>query len=379
MIRYALTHSAEAPWRSLNFFPLPQSAKRKAGGYRVHVRTDADGAVVSVDPRLAQDPSQEARTFLIDLSGMRRSLAELRLKWPPGEENLMVSLAVDASDDLVVWSTIQHRAAIADIHHGDHRLISNTISLARSMKRYLRLRQLDSGPAIALIGIEGRVHVEGRTIIRAFTKVDGQAVADLPGVFEYRTNGAFPVDRVNLVFDQANSMADAMIESRSDLKGNWSRRCKDLFYRIDVDGIPLTSAPRAVPIAMDRHWRLSVDSSESTMGSAVPGLEIGYRPHDLFFVARGSGPFTLAFGSAMAKPLKVRVATLFDGISRQRDNGLERWVRPQGRHFVLGGPQRLLPLVKPLPMRRILLWSMLIAGVMVVAGMAWRLARRMRA
>ena len=84
-----------------------------------------------------------------------------------------------------------------------------------------------------------------------------------------------------------------------------SRAC---FYRIDVDTPPLTSAPQPVPISMDRHWRLCVDASDSTIGSVVPRLELGYRPHDLFFVARGSGPFTLAFGSAAVEPLKVNVA-----------------------------------------------------------------------
>ncbi|MBC2743458.1 MAG: DUF3999 domain-containing protein [Desulfosarcina sp.] len=378
MIRYAQTQSAEAPWRSLAFFPLPEEAAPEAGGYRVFVRTGPDGAVVRVDPKPTQAPSEPARTFLIDLSRVRRSLAQLRLEWQPRDINLMAALAVDASDDLVDWTTIQQRAAITDIRYGGHRLLSNTISLDRSSKRYLRLRQLDSGPPVPLIRIDGRDQPEGRTPIRALLKIDGQPVPDAPGVFEYRTTGAFPVDRVNLIFDQANSMADAILESRNDPEATWTRRFKGLFYRIDVDNTPLTSVPQVVAISMDRHWRLTVDASDSTIGSAIPRLEIGYRPHDLFFIARGSGPFTLAFGSAMAKPLKVNVAALFDGISRHRESGIERWVMPEGKQIVLGGPQRLSPLPKPLPMRQIMLWSVLVAGVLVVAVMAWRLARRLK-
>jgi len=238
---------------------------------------------------------------------------------------------------------------------------------------------LNAGPAVPLIRIDGRLLPEGRIPIRVFLKIDGQPVPESPGVFEYRSTGAFPVDRVNLIFDQANSMAEAMLESRSDdPQATWARRFKGLFYRIDVDNPPLTSSPQVVPISMDRHWRLTVDASDSTIGSAVPRLEIGYRPHDLFFIARGSGPFTLAFGSAVAEPLKVNVAALFDGIGRHRENGLERCVMPQGTRLVLGGPQRLSPPPKPLPMRRILLWSVLLAGVLVVAVMAWRLARRLK-
>ncbi len=378
MIRYAQTLQADAPWRSLTFFPLPEEAALEAGGYRVFVRTGPDGAVVHVDPQAAQGASGPARVFLIDLSHVSRSPAQLRLEWQQGKTNLMAALAVDASDDLVAWTTIQQRSAISDIRYGGHRLHSNTLSLKRNTKRYLRLRQLDSGPAVALTRVEGRIQPEGRASIRAFLKIDGQLVTDSPGVFEYRTGGAFPVDRVNLTFDQANSMADAILESRSDSKAAWNWRFKGLFYRIDMDNTSLTSSQHAVPLSMDRHWRLSVDASDSTIGNGVPRLEIGYRPHDLFFVARGSGPFTLAFGSATAKPLKANVAALFDGISRDSQSGLERWVTPEGKRIILGGPQRLSPLPKPLPMRRIVLWSILLAGVLVVAIMAWRLARRMK-
>ena len=362
MIRYAQTQSAEAPWRSLVFFPIPEQVAPGAGGYRVFVRTGPDGAVVRVDPRSGHAPTEHARTYLIDLSRVGRGLAELRLEWKRDAANLMATLAVDASDDLVAWTTIQQRSVISDIRNGGRRLLSNTIALNPSKKRYLRLRQLDSGQAVSLTRIDGRIGPEGRTAIRAFLKTDGRPVPGAPGVFEYHSTGAYPVDRVNLIFVQANSMAEAMLESRNDPKAPWTRRFKGLFYRIDLDNTSLTSDPQAVPISMDRHWRLTVDASDSTIGGGVPRLEIGYRPHDLFFVARGSGPFTLAFGSAAAKPLRVNVAALFDGIGQ----------------MVLGGPQCLLPLPKPLPMRRIVLWSVLLIGVLVVAGMAWRLARRLK-
>ena len=60
MIRYAQTQSAEAPWRSLAFFPLPEEVAPEAGGYRVFVRTGPDGAVVQVDPRPATEPDEYA-------------------------------------------------------------------------------------------------------------------------------------------------------------------------------------------------------------------------------------------------------------------------------------------------------------------------------
>ncbi len=258
MIRYAQTQPADAPWRSLPFFPLPQEATAEADGYRVYVHTGSDGAVVRVDPRPVDTPAESARTFLVDLSSVERGLAQLRLEWRKGDANLMAALAVDTSDDLVAWTTIQQRAAISDIRYAGRRLLSNIIALNPSTKRYLRLRQLDSDPAVSLVRIDGRVQPEDRTAIRVFLKIDGLPLPESPGVFEYHSTGAFPVDRVNLIFDQANSMAEAALDSRDDPHAAWTRRAKGLYYRIDVDNTPLTSAPQSrshfhgPPLAPDR-------------------------------------------------------------------------------------------------------------------------------
>jgi hypothetical protein len=378
LIRYSRPRAAEASWRSLTFFPLPQEFKATAGGYRVHVHTGADGAVVSVDPQTKPASSQPVRSYLIDVSRLQRRPEALRLEWQTVDANRMAAFAVDTSDDLVHWATLQPRAAIADIRYGGRRLLSNTFSLAPGAKRYLRLHRLDSGPAMALLRILGRPAPENGHSIRAFIKLDGRVAAGAPGVFEYETRGAFLVDRVNLIFDQANSMADATLESRPDSRAAWTRRFKGLFYRIDAGHPPLTNPPHPVPVTADRHWRLVVTASDSTIGSRVPRLQIGYRPHDLFFVVRGSGPFTLAFGSATVAPPRVTAAALFDGIGEPREKGFERWVKPQGNRIVLGGVRRLAPPPKPLPLRRIILWSILVAGVLVVGAMAWHLARRMK-
>jgi hypothetical protein len=377
MLRFAQSRSAEPPWRPLAFFPLAEVSTEDNGGYRIHVRTGPDGAIVSVDPRLSPSSPAAVRTYLIDLSPLRRSLAQLRLSWTSTGADLMAALRVDASDDLAAWTTIQPSATVSDMRYAGHRLLRNTIRLASSTRQYLRLRQVDSGPAIRLVRIEGRIQPPGRKPVRSVMRLDGRPVPDATGVFDYRSTGAFPVDRVNLVFDQANSMAQALLESRRDPSAPWNRRINGLFYRIDMAGNQLTSDPQAVTATMDRHWRLSVDASDSTIGQAIPRLEIGYRPHDLFFIARGSGPFTLAYGGAGVEPLAVDVAALFDGIGRQRGDEFEHWVTAGREQMVLGGPQRLSPAPKPLPMRRIVLWSVLLAGVLVVAGLAWRLARRM--
>ena len=378
LIRHASSQPADAPWQPLAFFPVPETVDVVRGGYRVYVRTEADGAVVRVDPGDPRSPLPSGKTVIVDQNAEGRNLAQLRLRWQPAAEIPMVTVVVDASDDLVHWTPIVPKAVISDMRHGGHRLRRDTISFSPVQRRYLRLRQINAGRGIVLTAVEGRRAPEGRRPVRAFVTAYGTPVDGKAGTFFYRFDGRFPVDRIDLHFDQANSMAEATLESRSDARSPWVRRCRALFYRIDVDGMQLTGGPQPVALTMDPEWRLSVDASESTIGNGVPRLEAGYRPHDLYFIARGRGPFTVAYGSAAVAPLPVNVAALFAGIRQQRGEGIERWVKPVGGRIVLGGAERLKPLPKPLPTRRIVLWSILVAGVLILAVMAWHLARRMK-
>jgi hypothetical protein len=378
LLRTAHTDETERPWQTLPFFPLPEAAVADPGGYRVMVKTGPDGALVAIDPGAAPPVDSQARSFLVDVSRLAGRLAELRLTWPADGLNRMTLLRVETSDDLVAWSTVAARWAVASIDHGGRRLYNNTLVVTSPTRRYLRLQQIDAGAPLLPTRIEGRKKAEPGRPVRAFLAVAGKPDANQAGVFLYTLEGAFPVDRVNLLFDQANSVADAVLESRSDPKNPWRRRTGGLFYRIDQDTTRLDSPPQAVSMSTDRFWRLTVNASDSTIGSHVPRLHLGYRPHNLFFIARGEGRFVLAFGSAAAEPASSSVGRLFDDIRRQSDNPVERWLQVQGPRFILGGPEKRVPLPAPLPVRRIVLWSILLAGVLVVAGMAWRLARRMR-
>ncbi len=377
MMRYARSRAADSPWRSLPFYPLVETTRTASGGYRVHVRTGPDGAIVTVDPQLAAQPAAAARTYLIDVSHLRSELAQLQLAWQALATNWVATVTVSASDDLTSWTTVQPRASLADIGYGDRRLVRNVVSLERTAKHYLRLRLLDPATAVRLVGIQGRARLQGRRPVRAALRMDGSRAADATGVFTYDLAGAFPIDRVNLVFNQANSMADALVESRAGSHLPWVRRIQGLFYRIESDATVLTGDPLAIRMTQDRYWRVTVDASESTIGKTIPQLEIGYRPHDLFFIARGDSPFTLAYGSARVEPSTLNVDALFKGIGKHRSDGLEQWVAKSGAPMLLGGPQQLAPAPKPLPKRLIALWSTLLAGGLVVAALAWRLARRM--
>ena len=105
-------------------------------------------------------------------------------------------------------------------------------------------------------------------------------------------------------------------------------------------------------------------------------LEIGWVPEQITFLARGSGPYQLAFGSAVANNAEQPVAELLRTLDRSETKVTPTAARI-GERVVLGGDSSLHPGPAPLPWRRILLWAMLVGGVGLLAAMAMGLVRQM--
>src|SRR5690606_6767151 len=107
-------------------------------------------------------------------------------------------------------------------------------------------------------------------------------------------------------------------------------------------------------------------------------LELGYLPARLRFLAQGPGPFTVAFGSRRAEPAQPAAC---DGLLA--DVGAadrERKIEPghAGPRVSPGGAEALKIPPKKTPLKVVVLWAVLVAGVAVLVGMAWSLLERVR-
>jgi hypothetical protein len=101
-------------------------------------------------------------------------------------------------------------------------------------------------------------------------------------------------------------------------------------------------------------------------------LEGGWVPQELVFVARGSAPFLLAYGSALANRSAYPIETVVPGW--RSDSEIAAITARTGAQQALGdaGVLKQKPNYKTFT-----LWGSLVFGVLVLAWMAWRLTREM--
>ncbi len=146
-----------------------------------------------------------------------------------------------------------------------------------------------------------------------------------------------------------------------------------MLYRLTHDGGEVVNSNLSFGAGSREQWLLRVDSRGGGMGSGLPQVEVGWVPQQIVFVARGEGPFVLAYGNARVKPADLPIQTLVPGW--RSDAELRAATATAGPQQTLAGPRALrsVPNYKTWA-----LWASLAVGVLLLAWMAWALAREMK-
>jgi len=157
-------------------------------------------------------------------------------------------------------------------------------------------------------------------------------------------------------------------------KDEWRPVVSSVFYRLRQPNGEVTSEPVAVAASSQRYWQLRVDPKSGGLGREPPSLRVEWRPRQIVFAARGNPPFTLAYGSGVAQPVALPVATLVPGYDTTKGLPANVGTAAVGPALKAGDAAALRA---PVDVKRIVLWSTLVIAALVLGAMAWRLAKQM--
>jgi hypothetical protein len=190
--------------------------------------------------------------------------------------------------------------------------------------------------------------------------------------YVYTLDGRFPIERADVALP-GNSASEWTLQSRDADDAPWQPRAGPwVAYRIGAAGADRSATQALGGVTRDRYWRLS----SRTPGGTVPTLRLGYRPEVVIFVAQGPAPYALVAGSARAGRAQAPVAELVDALRMQHGIDWQPASASLAAPAVLAGAQALVPASAPRDWKSWLLWSVLVAGVLVVAAFASSLLRR---
>lgn len=362
---------------TLPFFPQTQKVGAPAAGLDLQVKQLPDGTLVSLRsvPKVAPSaPTTRTTAYLVDASKLKEPIAALELDWTVTDESRSGRLRVEASDDLKSWSTLASDAPLLDIEHGGERLARKRVEFSPVKAKYLRLtwqREAFQLNTLRADGPSASAPVEYRRI--EFTATPGEK----PGEYLFDLLGRLPMERVSLALPQANTVAPARIQTRTDAKQPWRDVGAATFYRLTRDGVELTPPPATLNAMPERYLLLRVDGKGGGIGTGMPKLVIEWQPRSIVFAARGQGPFRIAYGNAGVVPATFALTELLPGYESGSEYALPLAKAGEPAAQQISEPGIVQKVVKQAGSKQGVLWLVLLAGVAMLGWMAWHLGRQL--
>jgi hypothetical protein len=356
--------------------PAPHSGDA-AADWNLRAERDAQGRVLRIDASVAAGPASEpARELLLDLSQIRTPLAALRLTWADDAPAFQTTLRLSASDDLQHWNPVGD-GVIADLRNGEERLRRDRLELGRERGfRYLRIAATgDTLPPLRTIRAEAAPpppEPEWRWFsVAGEVRRDGER-----SYYVYRVDARIPAQQLDVRAEGGNNVATWTVRSRDDGALPWTTRAGPWTgYRVASGDAVESSTPQQLTAAVrDREWR--VDATPTP--NAPPSLVLGYRPEVLVFLAQGEGPYTIAAGSAKTRRHDAPISTLLDALRKRHGADWKPYPAVPESGRTLSGDAALVPPPPPKrepDWRNLLLWFVLVAGTLLVVGMALSLLK----
>jgi hypothetical protein len=304
---------------------------------------------------------------VLDGRGLDAAVTAISIQWPDDAADFAGKLKIEASESLGTWHTVIDGAPVANLHANGQQLIERRVELPAMRANFWQISWVGTAPPFEIKGANAEPAIAAIQPLRSRLVVAGTPVHGTAGEVDFDLGAHAPVERVNLELPALNTVASAELLSRKNPKDPWRVVLRSGFYRLHGTDGELHNGPIEVQTDTDRYWRVRPTQAASAMGPGVVRLEAQWRAHELTFLARGGGPYQLAFGSSAIAATGAGFGALPAGVAIV-DTTL-------GAAQTLGGEVRLMPTAASFPWKVTVLWAILGIAVLLLAGMAYRLSR----
>ena len=93
-------------------------------------------------------------------------------------------------------------------------------------------------------------------------------------------------------------------------------------YRMKRNGQELGSPDVVIRTNQHRYWLIRVDPKGGEFGGGTLQVNAGWTPREIVFVARGAGPFTMAYDNGRASANALPIETLVPGWGGEKETPL---------------------------------------------------------
>ncbi|CAM6714336.1 MULTISPECIES: DUF3999 family protein [Enterobacter] len=361
---------------ALRLFPLdasPLAPASDAGDSDKILLRSRDGVEIVLQGQKAAAAGQHYLLTLPEQASGELAISQLQLLWNTPQSSWQGTASVYYSEDLKRWYTLGEEMPLLDVASGQDRLkldrIDTETVLSPDANRYLMVVLNAQSQGITLTGVNA---------ISAAAQADPEEIG-LEGEGEplsaseaqWRWARPQPLHAVSISLN-GEGVLPVEIAWRSSEKDAWHSLKKEVIYRLEGK----TSGP--VSLSGGLVQAVKITTLNARLPEYLPSVT-GHRDrYDLVFNAQGKAPYVLAWGNGAAKPAKVEPDMLIPADLRKTYDMANLPQADVVDDVALGGEARLTATSaadRESRLNTLLVWGVLIAGVILLAGMAWRIWR----
>lgn len=372
--------AAAAATRSYPALPLysPQAgAQQPKGSTQVRIE-DATGQrsvwVQMSGTRIAGVPRLNSALFATKDEKRALSALVVQASLPA---NTPVALSVSTSRDLAQWTSVSVRGRLYRFE-GDAAPVNMTLEFERPLKLEEQFLRIDWGnqQGVSVSAVSGVIAAPAQAPARVRAELAPPRSAG-SGALEIHTGFRTPLAGLALDTPRANTLLPLRILGRDDASQPWRLLAQTVVYRLADASGETTNPPVALHGASARWLRLEAGNGVD-LAAARLRATAEFDPVQLVFVATGDGPFQLAAGRAGTPPAALPLSTISAALGTRKPEHLPAATVGAGIAATSSaGPlERFWP--GSLPGKTAVLWSVLLAGVLLLAAVAWSLLRQLR-
>jgi hypothetical protein len=337
----------------------------KLDGLQISVQSQGTAVNVQADPRSKEPPA--ITSYVVDARSLTLPLSAFQLMWPDGAPDFSGSLRVESSDDLAVWRLVKSESPVVNLRAEGAQLVQSRVEFPSTKAKFWRLAWVGKPAPFELSSVTADTAVGPPLAERVSLTVAATTRGDKPREFSFDLGTRLPVKQINIELPELNSVTKLQILSRAHSSDSWRQITEADFFRVQSGATERRNDPITIATNLDRYWLARVTSAEGGMHDVAPKLQVAWNAQDLVFLARGNGPFVLAYGSGSALAASSELGPLLKGVTvPQAELGTPRSA---------GGPARLQPAPRVVPWKMVILWSTLGFGILLLGWMAYRLSR----
>lgn len=354
--------------QTLPLFALRDDSPTALNALRVAIASPGSAISVQAAGVGAESP-EVVLSYVLDGRAIDTPIAAIQLHWPDDAADYAGRMRVEAAQTLGLWRTVVAAAPLASLHASGAALIEDRVELPATRAPYWRLSWVGRPPSFRLLSAA----VEAAGVVddseRNTLLANGTVSQDSRGEFVFDLQASPAIDRLDLLLPEPNTVIDAELLARTDPKEPWRRVGTGGFYRLQSGDTELHNAPMVLEATSARYWLVRVPQAAGALGSGIPRLEVRWRPSEVVFLARGTGPFMLAYGSGSSLGVTTPLSAIPAAVAPMRAT-----VRAPR---TLGGASRLQAAPAAFVWKTAILWATLGIAFAALGWMALRLIREL--